>query len=729
MRCSFFIAGCLAVLLAVPARGADTAIESIEVGFAGHYKAGGWTPLAIQLDERAAAGSVFTIETETIDADGSTIIRISPPVRIETVNDQRWLRTVYQAGRLGSGLTIRLRSRNGELLAEKRLRPGTSELPAALRADIPLWVTTVALPERDPESETTWSPELRIVAVSGPLPVDPIAYQAVDLLILPGDLDASDAVFEAIRGYVAGGGRLAITLGDRTRGFETSPLAEWISIETDGTIQLREFSDLEDYANSERRLPARARVRIALIKAATESVLPWEGTGRLIVGRDPHGFGDVTLFAFDFSHPTFLSWTGLPAFIERAIRRSEEPTGTVLTGDVSDLATQLLRAEDNFPGLSRISVGRALLLLLAYAAIVGPLDYLIVHRWLGRPALTWITLPLIVAGAAWWLNSRAIATNGTQSRFNQLTLLDHDLASGTGRGRSIVTLYATSAVRADLTVDPAAVRQVIGADAASQPFATRLGWLAAPEEAFGGLYRDTAGGLFRPEYSITSENQRAQAHEIPLLVWSSRQFEASWLSTGQEIAFTAELASAGRGFLEGTVEHSFAGPIRDWMIVYGNQAYLPAAVEWDANTPLLLDSRAFSRRDLRSLLTGRTQVKIEDDASELGAKYFVTDTAYDPRATDPAMIARMLTFYESAGGATYTKLTNSLWEGDDLTPLLDLGRAVLWGEIEPVDSGVEIDSESHEVFEPARRRTFIRLVLPVKPAGPTPAEPLIGEGD
>ena len=36
-------------------------------------------------------------------------------------------------------------------------------------------------------------------------------------------------------------------------------------------------------------------------------------------------------------------------------------------------------------------------LAIAYLCFLGPLDYLVIHRWLRRPRLAWITFPIIVA--------------------------------------------------------------------------------------------------------------------------------------------------------------------------------------------------------------------------------------------------------------------------------------------------------------------------------------------
>lgn len=738
MRFLLIVASCLMPLLAGAARGADVSIGEIQVGFAGHYKAGEWTPLNVRI-EGAADPSGWVVETETLDADGSTVIRASESLSLEPIAEQSWLRTVFQAGRLGSSLAVRIRDASGTIRAERRFRSGTEHLPVALTDEVPLWVSTLPLGDTRENAESGWSEQLRLVTARSPLPTDPLAYRAIDLLIVPGDLEASPKVLAAIQRYVAVGGRLMISLGERTDPFESTTLAEWVPIETSGTIQLRDFSDLEDFAKLQpglQRLPARARVRIAAMESAARAVLPWRGTNHLLVARDAFGFGDVTLIAFDLFHPTFAQWNGLPMFIERSMRDSPERPGPPRTdSNVSDLATQLILAEDDFPGLRRISVGQSLLLLLLFAVVVGPLDYLLVHRWLKRPALTWVTLPLLVIGAAWWLNYSAHAANGTQSLYNEITLWDYDLASQTTRGKSMVSLYAAAPIRADLVAHPQVIDKSLGVavdgsavdgsavggnQATKNSLAGQMGWVAAPEENFGGLYRDASGGMFLPAYQVAGTGDDREGKGIPMLAWSSRQLSSIWSAQGQASPVSADLRAYGAEFLEGTISHELSSPIKNWMIVFGNQIYTPAEEQWPPGKPLSIGSTAFTRRDARSLLTGQTQITVEKKSGQAGSEYLVKETAYDRNVTDPAVITRMLSFHDIAGGSDYTKLTNTLWSRDDLSPLLGLGRAVLWGEVEPPEGAWRASGEGGAEFTPARRRMFVRIVLPVEKNTPRP---------
>jgi hypothetical protein len=85
---------------------------------------------------------------------------------------------------------------------------------------------------------------------------------------------------------------------------------------------------------------------------------------------------------------------------------------------------------------------------------------------------------------------------------------------------------------------------------------------------------------------------------------------------------------------------------------------------------------------------------------------------YDPLGYDPLAWARVLTFHDVTGGEQYTSLTNSALESWDLSRLLTLHRAVLFGRIEP--QGISFSVDGAEAA-PERRSTFVRLILPVQP--------------
>lgn len=705
LRLALLLTLCLAASAAGPVCAGSLTIDGVDVGFSGVYRVGEWTPLVVRVKDDGDPPASIVIETVTADADGSAVHQTSEPLPLERIGSATSVQTVFQSGRADSPLSIRLKATDGAVLAERRLLARSPQLPAALPKGAACWVIAG---EFDDAAETVppWPAGVATTSLTGALPTDALAYAAADVLVLRGDVAASPEQSDALRRWVAGGGHIAIALGRLTDAYRSGPLSEWVPIEVGETVQLRDVSALENF-------PRRARVRVAQLDGAAE-VLP-SGSATPLVAHGPYGFGRVTLFAMDLDVPPFSTWTGLPELVRQGVVGDEivkKPSRRIASPGVSDLATQLLRAEQSFPGLERRSVGSVLLLLLLIAAIVGPLDYLIVHHLLRRPALTWITLPLIVLATAWWLHRAAVASNGTTSRFNELHLLDIDASTGTLRGRTAVTLYSADSTRVELAVKAGDGTDWGDGEPAVVP---HLGWLAPPEDTLGGRYREASGGLFQPEYRFLSASDSAVARDVPLLAWGSRQFEATWLRNVAAKLVESDLQSTVGGNIDGTIIHQLPGPLLNYFVAFGDRVYFAQpGTEWYPGEPIRPSS--FRRRDLDAFLTRKTTTQVERKPGEGGEDYVVSESVYDPASTDLANVWTMITFHSAAGGRGYTGLTNTLLTADDLSSRLRYGRAIVFGQLELPASEVAVAAENGQTFEPARRTTFVRLVLPVAQA-------------
>ncbi|MGC1276350.1 MAG: hypothetical protein WBC44_21825 [Planctomycetaceae bacterium] len=710
---------CPAALAAVPACAGDMTIDGVEVGFGGAYRVGEWTPLAVRVTSESDLPESVVLETVTADADGSAVHRTTEPLPLERDGSTAAVRTVFQSGRADSPLTIRLKATDGTVLAERRLLARSPQLPTALPKGAACWVIAGKFDEAASdvdESAPPWPADITSASLTGPLPTDALAYAAVNVLVIRGDVAVSPEQSEALRRWVAGGGHVAITLGRFTDAYRNGSLSGWVPIEVGEPVQLRDVSALENF-------PRRARVRVARLDGAAEN-LP-SGSDTPLVALGPYGFGRVTLFAMDLDTPPFSGWTGLPDLIREGVVGDEVVKGQsrrIASPGMTDLATQLLRAEQSFPGLQRRSVGSALVLLVLIAAIVGPLDYVIVHHLLRRPALTWITLPLIVLATAWWLHRSAVASNGTASRFNELHVLDVDATTGTLRGRTTVTLYAADSTRVDLAVTPDGSSDWGDGDGPAVP---HLGWLAPPETTLGGRYREASGGLFQPEYRFLPAGEAAAASDVPMLIWGSRQFEATWQRSDASKLVEADLQTTVGGSIDGTIIHQLPGPLLNYLVAYGDRVFLaqPGA-EWYPGEPIRPASSVFQRRDLDAFLTRKTTTQVERKPGEGGEDFVVSESVYDRASTDLADVMTMLTFHAAAGGRGYTGLTNTVLAADDLSSRLHYGRAIVLGQLESSAGEVAIAVENGKAFEPARRTTFVRLVLPVTRPEPGTSSPL-----
>lgn len=218
------------------------------------------------------------------------------------------------------------------------------------------------------------------------------AWSTLDRLVWQ-DTDAAQLTPEqmaAMRGWVAGGGRLVIVGG------------------TSGPSSLSAFPDL--------LLPYRPTATIDVAPASLGVVLgplPETATdlpalsgdllvgralassgGRVVVGERTYGSGAVTLVGFD---PT-ADWIAESSAGEGLWRRllPTRTSGGPVVGDDS----QIVQAAGQLPSLALPPIGGLIALLAAYILLIGPVNYLVLRR-LDRREWAWLTMPaLIVAFAA-----------------------------------------------------------------------------------------------------------------------------------------------------------------------------------------------------------------------------------------------------------------------------------------------------------------------------------------
>ena len=153
------------------------------------------------------------------------------------------------------------------------------------------------------------------------------------------------------------------------------------------------------------------------------------------------------------AQPPLADWPGRTAFFRRccgpilANDRSERRVATTrdarLQRSSGALRQQLGRS---FAGVVPIGFPLVAVLAIVYLLLLGPLDYLLVNRWLRRPLVAWITFPLIVLafsarGAGRWRNGARRPARASI----RLELVDIDTIAGRARGTLWATLYSPQA--------------------------------------------------------------------------------------------------------------------------------------------------------------------------------------------------------------------------------------------------------------------------------------------
>jgi len=711
-------------------------VTDLTIGFRGTIKVGEWAPL--RLTVTVSQPVQVRVLVEAPDPDDSLAVFPSRLFRL-VPGEPQLLETTFKTGRMQAGLRIRIVDEAQQPLFERRLRPSTDPQavfhpPILLQR--PLWVVLdeasafpIDLLQGKPTTDTPASTG-DTTAAPARLPVDfvrltssgelystPGCYQTIDvLLMMTGSLkaDLNEEQSAALEHWVRGGGAVILSVGKRAEAFRQSTLAKWVPVPITGTAPLRRLTGLEVYLGRSQPLNFPGALTGAQFGTLDErQVLVRELEQPLLV-RSPYGFGSVTVFGVDLDRPPLSTWKSLPALFEKIVGhavsspRLGRQTTQLSNLGITDLASQLEAAQEDFGPVRRVSYWWVMGLVFLYILVIGPLDYVVVHRWLKRPELTWITFPLLVALGAGTSVWGAARWKGDQVLVNQVNIIDIDGGTHLVRGNTWVTLYSDQSRRYQIQVTPTDEIQPESAGATRPQSSPQLSWFGVPEKSIGGLYR--TGGLSISGRSYQFAPEAASVENIPVLQWSTRSLRASWQQAGHELVVSQLSGSENR--LTGTVLHNLPVPLQGLMLVYSGRVYFPNSdkfalapgIEWEP-------AGSFNRqRELKALLTGTRAERVKSQRKLDSEIQFRTEP-YDPLSHHLGDLVRMLSFHEAAGGSTYTGLNHTALDELELVSQMQMGQAVMIARLDLTAATVELDGTA---VEPSHRETFVRFVLPVR---------------
>ncbi|QDT37216.1 hypothetical protein [Stratiformator vulcanicus] len=672
------------LLLAVACSSLGNGAEvEVEVGFAGKFKVGQWMPLRVaDIPDEAAA-----VRVTVLDADGAKVRREF--ARGDSSSGD--FRTTVQAGRSGSPVTIELLDSNGVVIEERTIRPEDGSGANLLASDL-LVVSVDSKPVETLDAElVAQSTVVAADVASADLPKVALAYSAVDAVLMSSNLVVDSAAGplttpqrDALLTYIEQGGHLIMSISAAEE-FRRSEFAEAIPIQVEQTLRVRNLSPLESFADSRQRIRFFGRIEGAAGFDRESGTIVVDSIDGPLVMTAPLGFGRITLLAVDHNKPPLSTWKGRDALIGRLVAIGDpqvvQAAGNVTAirvRGISELITQLDLGLGAIEGVRKISRNVLLLIVLAYLAIIGPLDYLLIHRLFHRPYLTWITFPVLAIATAAFAGGTAEATNRKEPALRSVELIALDSESNTIQGESMTCYYSPRTMRCGVTIE--AVRP--WGESGNSVLPVDVGWFAAPEDSFGGANRAGGGGLLTPGYQFGGTAKQRTIERWPVPMWGTRKFRAEWSATLARSPIQSELESVGVGRLAGTLSHTFDGPLSEVLIAYGNRVFRPTAdgegnVQLEAATDWDIGGDKTTRYDLGRFLTRAKKSVTTSRGGKFGDEVSYARTAYDPNSGDLDRIAITMALYQAAGGEGYTGLKNFAVNSFDLSGRLDREHAVL----------------------------------------------------
>jgi hypothetical protein len=372
---------------------------------------------------------------------------------------------------------------------------------------------------------------------------------------------------------------------------------------------------------------------------------------------------------------------------------------------------------DQFPLKRKFGFSLVALILMALIAAIGPLDFFLINRVLGRPLLGWFTFPLAAVALSGLLISqtrpspaeRTDAKPGVVDRLircNRLEIVDMDLIENVGRGFAWNCVYSHPASLIDVSVHPGAPVQALSSSLETM-MTVPFGY---PGRAFGGIQIVGEDARF-PSYQVAIE-ERPESVRASLIGLSLAPRSSKSIAT--RFAFTPKLPDGlvmerrvGSELLQSGLENPFPFDLLDGMLIYRNWVYL-LPTRFPAGAKIAsVDS--LQQRNFRWRLSRQTALEKNRTESESWAA---------ARFDRPDRVAEMLMFHESVGGSRYTSLRDDPLSSLDLSSLLTEDRCILVGK--PIDSCLELKltprgfaADSASISIVGQRESIIRLVIPV----------------
>jgi hypothetical protein len=663
-------------------------IVGIRVGFGDYYKVGLWTPVEIAL--RGGSKSL-PVEVSAIVPDGDGV-----PSRVSTPPDQpcalrpdgeTTVRLLCRFGRVRSELTVELRAEGASVV--KRTFQTASQadgqhfLPGLEFRDLIVTIGPLALgvaetgklggAEVEHQSATARLDNLEH------LPTDWRGYEGVDALILStsrpeiySGLTKDDARIRALDEWVRMGGRLVLCAGSHAEQVlgADGPLARFCPGRLERMVSLRQTGALESYCGSRTSVPQVGNVRTALrvprlsgvrgIVDAQEADLP-------LVVRSALGFGQVIFVAADLDAPPLSAWTARPMLVAKLLDMptgggEESERGTALAHfGYTDISGQLRSALDRFSGVRSTPFWLVAGLIVAYLLLIGPGDYFLLRKVVGRMEWTWLSFSAIVLLACLGAYVLAYRMKGDAIRVHQSDLVEVDAASGRLRGTTWLNVFSPRTEAFNLSLQPRALDGGSLVDNRAW-----IAWLGLPGGGLGGMNPRTADpAMWREPYDFSPSLDAL--HGVPIQVWSTKSLTAQWTAT--TAAFPRASLTDDNRLLTGAVTNTLGFPLEDCLLAYGRFVYEVGTIGPGGSAEVGPMTR---RSELKTLLTGWKVV-----AGKVGDKYRQETTPYDQSSADVPYILRMMMFYEAAGGRRYTGLWNTYQDFVDVSTLLMTDRAIL----------------------------------------------------
>lgn len=394
----------------------------------GHARLGTW--MAIQVDLENAGQPVSGELRLTGGVQGQT--RFGTPVDLPTGSRKRY--TLYaQPPAFGDHLEVAVVAAGKPVATRQvafvaadpsQLLVGVvAERPDRIIGDLGVLTTPNTVPPAIVALTIETLPE-RVEALSA---IDRLVWQDVDAS------DLSPAQLGALRGWIAGGGRLVIVGGTGGPGLLSALPDELLPFRPSATVDVP-ASALGTLLGE---LPSTATDLTALGGPAGAGRTLATVGDRVVAAELTFGNGSVTILGFDPTTP-WIADSKADAAIWRRVLPARSGSA-VFTSGADD--SQLVNAVSSLSAAALPPIGGLFALLVAYIVLIGPVNYLVLRR-LGRRELAWLTMPALIGVFAVAAYVFGASLRGTDILVNEVALVRGAPGTDAGQGQVYLGVFS-----------------------------------------------------------------------------------------------------------------------------------------------------------------------------------------------------------------------------------------------------------------------------------------------
>lgn len=704
---------------------------TVRLGLAGVWKQGQACPVQFTpVGAHVLEGKAWSAEIATVDGDGVSVtyrqqlnfgkaaIGNDSSSSIKGNGRQASLPTAWMAiriGRIDSPIVVRMFS-NGQLA--ETLHISSEQQGLGLPATQPMVVAigdSLGVEKTSRSNAAGGLPSFSVAVLRNgqDIPHTWQAYQACDLLVLACNdhtllRSMDDLQWIAISKWLHQGGNCLISLGsDAEQLRDLAPLMKLLPGTIQGSVLRSNPGPLESFVSTDTPLPRfgcsllkieRGVVDLSLLDDSNKR-FPWWVRYSL-------GLGYVQLLASDLSSEHFQNWKDYRTLWQKILSTCWEHASAINSqsgnlGNSSflgydDLFGQLRATLDFFAQARGLTFGQMVAILLLILILIGPIDYVVCVRWLNRPSWSWLFAGCVIAISSAGLIGAHQFFRPHEVMVNSLEVLDVDTELGDARGLVWSHVYRATASRND-------VHYILTQPSAPDHATTvRIDWLGLPGRGLGGLDSTITADRGLPGYVIDlgqGDSGKILGTAIPSA--GTRSLQSQWLQSVPVAGRSALREPRGVDQLEGTLVNPMPFDLLDGVLVYRNWFYrLPTRIQPGQAIEITYE---MVPKDLPRWLNRRKAVNGSEQA-----------TRWDPSdRQSPDRMMEVLLFHKAAGGPNYTSLENRFSPQVDLSKLLALDRAILFGRLANPLGKLVVGEESDQSLREGFHRAWCRVILPV----------------